>query len=842
MKHFKIILVFQLAILFILTAGAQQPTTNLVSIANLKPLKTTIHPVALKAIKNGENPASFKNVKVAFKPNVVILKKYEVQELKAHLKKGILPLKQVRKLKLEENNIYIDPASEAVLKPLKISDDTLLIKQPPLHAVIKDFKIPNQRVKFNLANTSYTLEGTRVSDEQKPSGDYLLKMMFNDTLYHIKKEIKTQNSKTTITVDLNLDGHLYITNPIIEAKYTGKNGYSFTVMMDEEAQIKASLKTKINAEVSVPLWAFDVPAGEYGSCKIGIFAFIDMNGKVELTYSINQNVSVKAGLKGKTLAYYPRTYHPIIDIKKKFESDYTIDATLKAFGGVEVTADIKVLKYDLAKVTSKAGPELEVTLTNQGKNFSAKAGARFKIEAKLIKIDKTFTLLDKYYLLWEYKQKNYGGYILEVKSVDAYNNRVWGKIISKKDSLPYKGQLVLRVKHRKGTHTDYNNISTNDKGIFVLTNIPLVKGDSVMIKIDQSPNWSSTVAANIPFKNIKLHYADYYNNEVQGAIASKIDLFPKQTTSISSQNAGLIPTGVKDVLSNPNHIKIFKPHISIPNNLFKNAITYKGDVQVIVESSVHKASLNLPPVKLGKNKHRYKRTKRTDIKLINPPVSIKKQVINLPFGAFVVKNVDIKPYDWVKVRINIDGFILESNKIKADGLVFSPAIDVNKQGGIYTATIKADDSYTVVNPLRGDKTPTGKLRLVKGIDMKHTSPKKWPGQSVEIPKSDVFKNAVHPLVYYDKTVQLKASDIPGFAEAHTGPWQVKNIYYDQSNRFKIQKFDGHRFEYLGYYFDYFWLAGYKHYQKTCLMDRDLLNKINQPSRINKIDKHKYLGY
>jgi hypothetical protein len=148
----------------------------------------------------------------------------------------------------------------------------------------------------------------------------------------------------------------------------------------------------------------------------------------------------------------------------------------------------------------------------------------------------------------------------------------------------------------------------------------------------------------------------------------------------------------------------------------------------------------------------------------------------------------------------------------------------------------------MINPLRGQRTPTGKVRLVKGIDMKHSSPKKLPGQKVEIPKSDVFKNALHPLIYFDKTVQLQASDIPGFAEAHTGPWQVENIYCDRSNRLKLQKLDGHRFEYIGYYFDHIWLAGYKYYQKTCLMDKDLLNKISQPNKINKIDKHKYLGY
>lgn len=827
MKRFGFIVSFFFFIMG--TVSAQLPSVKTLTKTDFKPYTVKKHPVALRAIKKGEKPASFKNVKMALKPNVVILKKNEVQVLRKQIKKGILPVKHLKTLPLQENKIYIDPESRAVFKPLKISDDTLLIQRPPLQKVIKEFRIPEQKVRINLANTTYAVKGAKISDEQKPTGDYLLKMEFNDTLYKFNKEIKTEHGNTKISIGINLNGHLYIKNPVVSARYTGYDGYSFTVFMEEDAQIEAKLDAKITSELAFPIWAFDIPAGEYGSCNVGIYGFIDTNGELHLKYTINQNASVTAGLKGKTFSYYPRSYTPVIEVKNNIKTDYTIEGELKVFGGVKVEAKIKVLKYNLATVTSKSGPEVTVKLTDKGRNFSIDAGARFRVKAKLIKIDKTFTLLDKYYSLWSYQKKNYGGYIMEIKSADAYNDRVWGQIYSELDSTAYQGKLTLRVVHMNGSHTDYPNIKTDEQGIFAIANVPLVKGDRVKIKVQASPNWSPEVATSIPFKEIKLHYADYYTNQVSGSIASKIDLFPKQKTQQPvSQAQGHIPKGINPNMMGKNLIKI-KPNIKITNDLFKNAITYKGDVSVIVTPGIHKAELNLPAVNLKRK--RYKRKSKNNIKLISPVTGIKKQVINLPFGAFVVKNVDIKPYDLVKVRINIDGFVLESNTVRADGLVFSPSEDINLQGGIYDPFIKADDSYTVINPLRSNKTPTGKVHMIKGIDMKHTSPTKtFPGQKVNIPKVKEFKNAIHPLVFYDKTVNLQASSKPGFSEAHTGPWQVNNIYYDRSNMIKLQKFDGHRFEYIGYFYDNIWITGYKYYQKTCRMDKDFLNKISKPKK------------
>jgi len=783
-----------------------------------------LSPVALKAIRQGLKPASFKNVTYSFKPNVVILDKYKTNEIAQKITgPGIILKKSFQQTGLDSHKIYISKEAQVAFKPVPFGRDTLILKKPELKEVLTDFKIPEQSVQFNLANTTYTPENTEVSDEETPDGGYLLKMEFKDTLYHFHKVIEKGYTKTTIDIDVNLDGHLYLKNPVVTARYTSRKGYKFKVILEEDADITAKAQVDIASEISFPVWAFDIPAGDYGSCRIGIYAFLDMSGKIKLVYKIEQSLKVEAGIKGKTFFYYPRSYHPFYTIEKSFNSDYEIYGEFKAFGGVEVTGDIKVLKHNLVKLDAKAGPEFEVKTIHNGKDYAAKLGARLKITAKLTK-GKNYNIYDKYYLLWERTETNYGGFAIDIRSADAYNDRVWGRIYNKQDSTAYTGELLLKVKHADNTETVYRT-NTDEEGIFAIDRVPLVKGDLVMAKPAPSPNYCPPVESTIPFKEIKLHYADYFTNQVQGTISSKIDGFPKDKIihqpAQNNFNIQAVRNITKTVAKTPGNI--VKLPVKISQKQFENAIIYKGDVEVITRPSILQLSKKKMYNPLGVKKNKSSIQAEKNIKNF---ARLKKRVVNLPFGVFGVSGVDIKPFDWVKVRINIDGFILESKEIFADGLVFTPTVDVNKSGTILTETIRADDSYTVINALRTDKIPTGKVKMIKGIDMKHTKvPNILPNQTYHFPHLEEFPQAKRPLIYYNKYVTLKPSDVQGFAEAHTGPWQVKNIFYSKTNIGK-RNLDGHRFEYIGYNYDNKWI-GYKYYQKKCLLEKDALNKVSK---------------
>lgn len=74
----------------------------------------------------------------------------------------------------------------------------------------------------------------------------------------------------------------------------------------------------------------------------------------------------------------------------------------------------------------------------------------------------------------------------------------------------------------------------------------------------------------------------------------------------------------------------------------------------------------------------------------------------IPFKEIVLTDADYYTNTIegnVSSRINIDGFILESEWIKADSLVFSTIYDENLEGSIFNKTIEASNSSVIVSAL-----------------------------------------------------------------------------------------------------------------------------------------------
>lgn len=821
-----------------------------------------IHPVALKAIKKGTKPGKFKNVKVEYQPNVVFLQPRIKKQLENKMGAlPILPIKDLKNTNINPGKIYIDPKSDLVFEPVKVGKDTVALTQPPIEKVFKDIKIPLQRVNLNVANTSYTLEGTTV-EEETDNSEYTMRLQFNDTLYHFEKEIKTKNSKTKINFDIHLDGFIGLTQPYIEASYSKNDGYRMVFNAKEKLDIKVLSDLKLDSEFSFPIWGYTIPVEDFGSCEIGIFMVVEANGEVHLEAGLMQGLQVKAGVEGDTYFYYPQSIKPVMDFQKSFDVNYKVSGKIKAFAGVDVKADLKYKSYDILQLRTRGGVEFKAEIKeNDITNFDAEVGAKFLIDGKLkLKTyKKKFELYSKYYLIWKKQEKNTAGYIFTINDADAYFDRVWGTVYTRQnsDTIPFEGNIKLKVLHPNGQSTLYAG-KTNKEGVFAMTNIDLKKGDKVMIKTNNSPSWSDAFEAQIPFKEIHLSYADYYTNTVFGSVSGQINYFPQTTQNqqVQHQNhsVGLDVNPIKNIEVNKN---LFVPKIKISKQMFEQAITYKGNVEIIseplaktIDKKIISPAINIQTNNSNKkNKKRDKKFFKVDKKIpkLNITETQSRKVTNLPFGMFKVTNIDIKPGEKVKAKINIDGFVLESDFIVSDGLIFTPSIDVNKQGGILSPTIKADDSYVVINAFRNKKSPVGKVHLIKGIDMKHTSPHRdFPNQKIDIPKLREFKQAVHPLVFYNKTVGLKPmSGKPGFSIAHTGAWQVKNIYYDRKYLFSLTPIDGHRFEYIGYTYDGKWV-GYKYYQKTCKMEKSKWLKATNPEiknifNGNTINPGKYQG-
>jgi len=456
--------------------------------------------------------------------------------------------------------------------------------------------------------------------------------------------------------------------------------------------------------------------------------------------------------------------------------------------------------------------------------LEAEIGARFLIDGnlKIKSYNKKFEIYNKYYLIWKKQTKNFNNYTMTINDADAYFDRIWGQILKNKKA--YKGNLTIKVTHRNGKENNYTT-HTGDKGLFAITNVPLVKGDQVSIKVPESKAWSDPFSAQIPFSEVVITYADYYTNTVTGSVAGQINYFPEIRKNQKKK-----------------WFEVFLPKKRMKsktkNQDFEKAVSYQGNIDIINVSTLHRVDKNIPAFPIPKKKPRTKRKVRTHKKKLNKSIRIKqKKVENLPFGMFKVSDVVIKPNEKVKARINIDGFVLESDYINTDGLIFTPSIDEEKQGGIKHQTVQATDSYVIVNAFRSTHSPVGKIQLIKGIDMKHTPiHKNFPTQQITAPKLNEFAQAVHPLVYYNMTTDLKPiNQKPGFSIAHTGAWNTNNIYYDFRNVGTATPIDGHKFELINYTFEERKL-GLKYYQENCKIDTSALSKIqkNKPQTNNQI--------
>ncbi len=806
-----------------------------------------IHPVALKAIQKGLKPAEFKNVQVKYSNNVSFVNSKIKTSLPQLLKQPVIDIHHLQQANIQLGKIYVDPETDLVFKPVKVTRDTVVLVKPAFDEVFKDINLPEQSVKFNIANTDFTLENTKVEDSYDEKGEYIMRMEFKDTIYHFSKEIKKGSSTTKIDLDVNLNGFIGIINPVLTAKYSKNGGYKFTVNVKEKMNLEATTLVKLEEEIAFPIWGYDIPIEDYGSCKIGIFLVFEANGDINLSISVDQGVDVTAGIKGKTFYFIPRSMKQVFDMERNFDLSYEVKGKLKAFAGMDITADMRYKSYDIMKLRARGGAEALVEYkSNDTTKLKAELGARFLVDGKFKakSYKKKFELYNKYYLLWKKEAKNYSNYIMNVYEADAYYDRVWGSVykVENSDTIPsYNENVEIKVTRPDGTSIVYEAI-TDDKGIFAKEDIPLKKGDLVYIKAEGSPSYTDAFDVSIPFTKIDLIYADYYTNTLVGSVNSVISYFPRSTKNSTQQkignitmHAGIIHSVEKSLLST-----IKSPHIKITPDLFKNAITYKGDIHVITEPIARQIDLKIPAINTGVQPNKTTQNKRA-IQLnklnklnTNPIKNTKlpknlfvKKVTNLPFGMFRVEGVDIKPGEKVKARINIDGFVLESDYIVSDGLVITPIEHVNLKGGASSSIIQADDSYVVINAFRSDKSPQGKVHLLAGIDMKHYSPAHTiPMQNIEIPKLKEIPAAQHPLVFFNVNKDLQPlAGHPGFAKADTGPWSVKNIYYSRKNILQLGGMDGHRFMYVGYTFDGRWI-GIKYYQEKCSICSSILGQIN----------------
>lgn len=781
-KFFTTIMAVAAIFAIVFSAKSQQlvpfdlmQTDGIITVSDLQPVsKASTHPVALRAMQRGEKKGEFTKVTYTLAPNVKML---------PALKNKILPARdgvaQVRGFVPHPDTIYVDadPSSELVFRALPLAGNEVALFRPSFSAVFSDFSIEQQEVKITLANTTECAVENPVSTTTNQ--DYNVSFRFDSV------EFVLDSAKNGDKITVTLDGIVELMNPAIEGKYTKNDGYRLVFKAGEKANLKIISAMKFSKEYKKLLWGTQIKIKELGQCDLGLFLLIKANGEIRLVAEVNQAFNMTLGVYGSTNYYYPGNIKQIAQMDNYCETNVDIYTKMTVFAGLRCTAKLKVKSYNVLDMYVDGGAE--ATVETENRTLSADVGLRTKSAGKVFSYK--FTLFDKYYSLWKYQTPDMAGYDMVIHEACAFGDFVAGEIHKKTSSgtSPYVGNLTLLVQKADNSVAEFS-AQTNADGLFIARNIPLKKGNVVRIKLPNVPNLSNAVNATIPFREIKLYAADYYNGSAAGFVAGyKSDWYKlasqQNTSSIPKTSIpGRAKSGISKVAS------VSQSVILKQMNDFKNSIiAYKGPVEFITRDKYHKAVLRTTQV----NPQSTPKSAP-----VNEPVklNLNKGMINSPLGMFDISGLQFKPNQEVKARIELEGFVIESDWVETEGLMISGIehVEWTYSTGANGETYKAENSFVLISPIRSNKVPEGEVRLLKGVDVPHATLR-------TVQKVNDFPEAQKAVVFFDVFATLHTlGESSGTAIASSNNWITSIPYLTLADALNPLKNGKHPFEMVSY--------------------------------------------
>ncbi|MCU0459306.1 MAG: hypothetical protein MUE37_09505 [Bacteroidales bacterium] len=822
--------VFFVVILAPVTVIAQQLKISesvrfdgVVTVQDLQTAEKPVHPAAARAMARGEKPGTFKNVRYELAPNVRMLTPAQKSSIRLQ-QDGILDLSGGA-FRPSPDSVYLDPASDLVLQAEPVDESRMLALRPSLSAVFDDIEVPEQEVPLTLANTVSLAQGV-VESSLQLNNSYAVNLQFDSVSFLIDK---VDNDSLVVT----LVGQIQLTNPRVEGKYTKNNGYRLVFLASEQVDMKIYTSMKLKEEAKTPVWGTEIELSDLGKCEIGLFILTTLEGHVTLAVEIHQGIEMAMGASGGTFWYIPTSIKNISTIDSWCEVGYNITSEMKAFAGFQCTANLKVKGYNALDVYVNGG--MEGTVATDGMTLSADVGLRLKAGGKIV--SKKFTLLDNYYSLWKYQKPDYHGYSMVIHEACAWgdyvageiHNLVPGKVAGVMDTVPYEGNLTVMVDHGVNARNEYS-VSTGSDGVFIARNVPLRKGDRVAVRLQGVPNASPAVDVTIPFREIKLYSADYFTGVAGGSVAGSRSRWAKlagaQQGSVPAAAAaiggaaaaerlrGAIPQqeAAKRVNEFRNNLTVYRGPIEFitatepPATLTAVPAQVKpsqGSVKTGAPASASAGRAPVPGTSTTTGKTSIPSTAATAAKTAVPATATaagklmsNRGMVDSPLGLFSVSGMTFEPGQRVRARIEVEGFIVESDWIETEGLMVSSIGHDGFRSSVRpgSETFAADNSFVVVSALHGEAAPQGEVKIVRGAGAPHAS-LTMPQPVPEFPDAGKAK------IWFSKSIPLVPLEgYPGAAIASTGPWSVTYGYSSPGDALNPLKNRKHPFEMVSYVF------------------------------------------
>ena len=547
---------------FAKTADSSQPMDNLFNFdrnlpkydwGDLKPAKLSgvtykladdvvkVNPDVTSSIKSAEQISNPINTQNSTSVDEIINKRGYLDVNKLKSSTGLSNIKP--------NTTFVDLKNNISFKvpalPAQTGDEFqnyVPVVKPEFREVLKDFKIPKQRVVLNKANISNFANDTdkylkkpgqthiMSQDTKKEPMDTIGPTHLKDPLaeFYFPKDTTVKGSTPSGgQVAVTVNGYLGIGDMALNGDYDW-DGYEFYFSVAEEMQLQVTVAATLKEEIRIPILGVDIGSNsDVGSIAGGLFLVVGINGEFTLQMEARQWTTIaKAGLKGKNFLGIPYTIRPLFTLGDSgFNLDSSFNGAVDGYIKGGALLEIKLFGLDLVGAGVFAG--MGASSIVDGENIETDLYGLLQAYIKFI--GKHKNIVNWQPTIMHKQQRNTAGYQINYKEACAYRDEVWGNVkydygVTGLRPEPDK-DFVLLVQDLKGSEHEYPG-KTDADGNFHLSNVDLHKDYQVCIRLKEKngENYvkSEAITPTFPFKKVILLESDFFNDYVKGYVPTVI--------------------------------------------------------------------------------------------------------------------------------------------------------------------------------------------------------------------------------------------------------------------------------------------------------------------------------
>ncbi|MCR4395933.1 MAG: hypothetical protein NUW07_04255, partial [Candidatus Saccharicenans sp.] len=250
---------------------------------------------------------------------------------------------------------------------------------------------------------------------------------------------------------------------------------------------------------------------------------VGVDGQFTLVTEATEWLEATAGVRGGTFLWIPTGFKTFYSLNKGFEADAHFLGQLKGYVKAGPLLDLDILGWSLV------GAGFTVGLGLDSQTFGSLSEAMLdvqiygSIELYVSLFKHRLNIINNKYNLYHFQKPDSQGYDVRYYEVCAWRGSIWGNIKKEQNGemVAVQEPLVLEVKRNDQVIGRLQAPPDSSGDFQVSVNFPLYQGDRVrVIKVGVKDINSASVNPTIPFSDIRLDYADFFNDRAIGQVSA----------------------------------------------------------------------------------------------------------------------------------------------------------------------------------------------------------------------------------------------------------------------------------------------------------------------------------